>query len=100
MAFGRWRKMETPVLLIKRGAVSSAKSASWTPDVRRGMSLVYAGTGGREADYANSMLINRLVARDQPEMDIDPSSAPTSRANDAKPSPRGPTDSDYEYRLG
>ncbi|GBP12382.1 hypothetical protein EVAR_75807_1 [Eumeta japonica] len=28
-----------------------------------------------------------VVARDQPEMDIDPSSAPTSRANDAKPSP-------------
>ncbi|GBP51753.1 Nucleic-acid-binding protein from transposon X-element [Eumeta japonica] len=27
------------------------------------------------------------VARNQPEMDIDPSSAPTSRANDAKPSP-------------
>ncbi|GBP59532.1 hypothetical protein EVAR_42438_1 [Eumeta japonica] len=27
------------------------------------------------------------VARDQPEMDIDPSSAPASRANDAQPSP-------------
>ncbi|GBP24897.1 hypothetical protein EVAR_12561_1 [Eumeta japonica] len=27
----------------------------------------------------------KTVARDQPEMDIDPSSAPTSRANDAKP---------------
>ncbi|GBP40534.1 Nucleic-acid-binding protein from transposon X-element [Eumeta japonica] len=31
-------------------------------------------------------------------MDIDPSSAPTSRANDAKPPRCGPTDSDYEYR--
>ncbi|GBP68383.1 hypothetical protein EVAR_99059_1 [Eumeta japonica] len=30
---------------------------------------------------------NTKMARDQPEMDIDPSSAPTSRANDAKLSP-------------
>ncbi|GBP41811.1 hypothetical protein EVAR_26933_1 [Eumeta japonica] len=36
------------------------------------------------------------VARDQPEMDIDPSSAP--HPVQLQSPPRGPTDSDYEYR--
>ncbi|GBP93551.1 hypothetical protein EVAR_90117_1 [Eumeta japonica] len=41
-----------------------------------------------------------VVARDQPEMDIDPSSAPTSMQTMQSPPRCGPTDSDYEYRLG
>ncbi|GBP11892.1 Nucleic-acid-binding protein from transposon X-element [Eumeta japonica] len=52
---------------------------------------------GKNKRALRKALKKAKVARDQPEMDIDPSSAPTSRANDAKPSPRcGPTDSDYE----
>ncbi|GBP89704.1 hypothetical protein EVAR_21314_1 [Eumeta japonica] len=53
---------------------------------------------GKNKRALRKALKKAKVARDQPEMDIDPSSAPTSRANDAKPPRRGPTDLDYEYR--
>ncbi|GBP98142.1 hypothetical protein EVAR_73011_1 [Eumeta japonica] len=42
---------------------------------------------GKNKRALRKALKKAKVARDQPEMDIDPSSAPTSRANDAKPSP-------------
>ncbi|GBP57217.1 hypothetical protein EVAR_82929_1 [Eumeta japonica] len=42
---------------------------------------------GKNKRALSKALKKAKVARDQPEMDIDPSSAPTSRANDAKPSP-------------
>ncbi|GBP72336.1 Nucleic-acid-binding protein from transposon X-element [Eumeta japonica] len=42
---------------------------------------------GKNKRTLRKALKKAKVARDQPEMDIDPSSAPTSRANDAKPSP-------------
>ncbi|GBP39853.1 hypothetical protein EVAR_29083_1 [Eumeta japonica] len=63
MALGRWRKMEHLVLLLKKSAVSSAKGASWTPDVGRGMSLVYAEyrRGERAEPCGTPALINCLV---------------------------------------
>ncbi|GBP22709.1 Nucleic-acid-binding protein from transposon X-element [Eumeta japonica] len=71
-------------LIARVTPVSSRASSRATSPMKTNKNKRQASSS---SDVGATCSDSTVVARDQPEMDIDPSSAPKPRANDAKPSP-------------